>query len=84
MFIIGCATGGIASQLVVPPAQAGTNPTRWDYYCAKGQGDVGDVLKKAGAEGWELVSTVASHYDHQFDDDLQADTYRYCFKRAIP
>jgi len=29
VFVIGCAVGGISSQLVVPPVRAGTNPTRW-------------------------------------------------------
>jgi hypothetical protein len=28
VFIVGCATGGVASQFVLPPARAGTNPTR--------------------------------------------------------
>src|SRR5690348_6309430 len=35
VFIVGCATGGVAAQLVVPPVRAGTSPTRWEYQCAE-------------------------------------------------
>jgi hypothetical protein len=30
VFVVGCATGGVAAQLVVPPVRAGTSSTRWE------------------------------------------------------
>jgi hypothetical protein len=74
IFVIGCATGGVASKLVVPPARADTNPTRWEYHCV----DMNDLeatkLNPLGAEGWEMVS-VAVHPRNFFTS---------CFKRAAP
>jgi hypothetical protein len=55
----GCATGGVAAQLVVPPVRASTSPTRWEYHCAGAKtsddGGVTSTLNKLGAEGWELA-----------------------------
>lgn len=34
VFVVGCATGGVAAQLVVPPVRAGTSPTQWEYHYA--------------------------------------------------
>ena len=60
VFIVGCATGGVVAQLVVPPVRAGTSPTRWEYQCAEAgfipDGTLAANLNKLGAEGWELVS----------------------------
>jgi hypothetical protein len=61
VFVIGCATGGIAAQLVVPSARAGTSPTRWEYQCAQvgsAATDVTTALNRLGAEGWELASVA--------------------------
>ena len=61
VFVVGCATGGVAAQLVVPPVRAGTSPTRWEYQCAVADSDdsaVMPALNKLGAEGWELVTTA--------------------------
>ena len=58
VFIVGCATGGVAAQLGVPPVRAGTSPTRWEYQCVGADihvEDVTDTLNKLGAQGWELI-----------------------------
>ncbi len=74
VFLIGCAVGGVASQFVAPPARAGTNPTRWEYYCIQGLEKVIERSDQLGAEGWEMVTAtaVAGHTDHY---------YTWCFKR---
>lgn len=88
IFLIGCATGGVASQLVapvVPAARAGTNPTRWEYFCLTvnhRQGSLTAEMNKAGAAGWELVSvapqqSIARGYSS--DEGML-----FCAKRALP
>ena len=88
LFIIGCATGGVASQLVVPPARAGTNPTRWEYFCSSAEaGKINEGLNKMGAEGWELVNGFVSRFDGQVGGGVNSyagDAYAFCFKRALP
>ena len=69
VFILGCATGGVASQLVVPPARAETPPTRWEYLCGKGDVTT-SKFNEAGAQGWELVAVARIPGDSTF-----------CFKR---
>ncbi len=79
MFIIGCATGGVASQLVVPPARAGTTPTRWEHFCGEVEYDVlTRELNKVGAEGWEVVSVTARQFVRARSDLV------FCAKRALP
>jgi hypothetical protein len=57
IFVIGCATGGVASQLVVPAARAGTTLTRWEYLSGPLDVDtMSSVLNQAGVQGWELVT----------------------------
>jgi hypothetical protein len=53
VFLLGCA----AEDLVVPPARAGTSPTRWEYACKTGyaESDVATIANKFGPEGWELA-----------------------------
>jgi hypothetical protein len=64
VFVFGCVTGGVASQMVVPPAKAGAAVTTWDYYCT--QLDTSQpnkqqaILRQAGAQGWELVTVESS------------------------
>jgi hypothetical protein len=56
IFIAGCATGGVASQFVVPPARA-QDTQKWDYMCFGANVDgITGKAKQAGAEGWELVT----------------------------
>ena len=81
VFVIGCATGGIAAQLVVPPVRAGTSPTRWEYQCARVDTEVARVtanLNRLGTEGWELVSIAPA------TGSLGTYGYVLCAKRALP
>jgi hypothetical protein len=57
IFLVGCATGGVASQVVAPPAAAAATVQRWDYFC-DGDEWAGreQRLKAAGQQGWELVA----------------------------
>jgi len=79
VFVVGCATGGVAAQLVVPPVRAGTAPTRWEYQCALVEGSestgVTPTLNKLGAQGWELVSMTPTQYRQEM---------MVCGKRALP
>lgn len=91
IFLVGCATGSVASQLVIPPIRAGTQPQRWEYLCAQSSPETGKLsaaLNNAGSAGWELVSTAAAHMDNEGvlgrAGGLQADSYVFCFKRALP
>ncbi|HEY5944010.1 MAG TPA: hypothetical protein VIV40_00890 [Kofleriaceae bacterium] len=88
IFIIGCATGGVASQLAVPPVRAGTNPTRWEYSCVASQtGKINEGLNQMGAQGWELVSGFVTRFEGVSGGGLNnqgADSYAFCFKRALP
>ena len=85
VFVIGCVTGGVAAQLVVPTVRAGTSPTRWEYQCATADRDAEDVtgtLNKLGAEGWELVSLaprVSMAAGHG-----GVSSYMLCARRALP
>ena len=86
VFIVGCVTGGVAAQLVVPPVRAGTSPTRWEYQCVTVGGKratVTPTLNQLGAEGWELASlTPAGATSAVFGYDV--DSYTLCAKRALP
>lgn len=75
-FVVGCGAGGAASQLVIPSARAGTNPTRWEYTCIRahdpmvGETDALAAWNRAGAQGWEFTVLLR-------DEDA-------CFKRILP
>ncbi len=88
VFVVGCATGGVAAQLVVPPVRAGTSPTRWEYQCAviqpKGEAAaVTSALNAAGEKGWELASLVPAHADSEIFGNYGVDAYTLCVKRAL-
>ena len=84
IFLIGCATGGVASQFVAPPARAGTAPTRWEHICGRiNSGSLSENLNKGGADGWELVSVVVAHQLTAFGDTT-TDEFTFCMKRALP
>ena len=74
VFLIGCAVGGISSQFVAPPARAGTNPQRWEYYCIENLENIHERSDKLGAEGWEMVTATAVPGAATF-------YYMWCFKR---
>jgi hypothetical protein len=88
VFIVGCATGGVAAQLVVPPVRAGTSPARWEYHCVRvgtEGGHVTSTLNQLGAAGWELASLVPAHSDHEvITNNYAVDAYTLCAKRALP
>jgi hypothetical protein len=79
IFVIGCAAGGVASQMVIPPVRAGTNPTRWEYLCAESTSNLNGYLAKPGAEGWELVSVFSVEQVNETSKRLA-----YCLKRPLP
>lgn len=84
VFILGCATGGVASQLVIPPARAGTPPTRWEYLCGIDRADYDQLVdvktfNRAGAEGWELAAMVSPRPG----GTMSQGKIHYCFKRRI-
>ena len=74
VFLFGCATGGVSSQLVVPKASAqqAATLTKWQYHCDfdSSAGEWEAAANRAGSEGWELVSL-----------QLSAGTALGCFKR---
>jgi len=91
IFLVGCATGSVASQLVIPPIRAGTQPQRWEYLCAQSSPETNKLtpaLNNAGGAVWELVSTVAARLESEglgsVSTGLHADSYVFCFKRALP
>jgi hypothetical protein len=83
IFVIGCATGGVASQVIIPPVRAGTTPTRWEHLCLEADpGSLTAQLNKMGAEGWELASMAPHHRTVGGTTDL--DTFIFCSKHALP
>jgi hypothetical protein len=84
VFLMGCATGGVSNQLVVPKASAqqAATLTTWEYSCAivPDGSTTTQFANQYGAQGWELtlVRTANLKSGHQLADrspDL------YCFKR---
>jgi hypothetical protein len=59
VFLVGCAVGGVSSQLVVPKASAqqATTLTKWEYMCveANSSEDIQHAAVAAGAQGWEMA-----------------------------
>jgi hypothetical protein len=75
VFILGCATGGVAAQLVVPSAHAEAPTVQWEYAC--GQGGVSTKqFNQAGVQGWELAAMSVLTHD-------RGDETVFCFKRRI-
>jgi hypothetical protein len=82
VFLIGCAAGGVASQLVVPPIRAGTTPQRSEYLCTQASATTSSLtshLNQFGAQGWELVSTTGVSLDAAH----RTDAFVFCFRRAL-
>lgn len=79
VFLVGCAVGGVSSQLVVPKASAqqAATLTRWEYICASSPGE--NDLVRFGSEGWELAA-VESHDETRNGDSTNRSSL-YCFKR---
>ena len=72
MFILGCAAGGVSSNLVGKAgASAPPNVTRWEYRCVPGLH--WNQMNEVGAVGWELVTYAPG-----------GDGSDACFKRPLP
>ena len=76
-FLIGCVTTQMASQFVVPPVKAGTNPQKWEYKCFNERSsynikEIEDKSNQLGKSGWEMVSAGSGEYP------------AICFKGALP
>jgi len=85
VFVIGCATGSVASQLVVPKARAGTTAVRWEYYCGRvAAGTLTTELNKAGEQAWELMTIAPATHTRAFGGDFEVDAFAFCAKRALP
>ncbi len=66
LFLVGCATGGVASRIGVTDKTANAAQGTWRYSCFRtdhtigvGDKEISDYLNRAGADGWELASDVA-------------------------
>jgi hypothetical protein len=42
------------------------------------------AMNEMGAQGWELVSASPVFLDHKWDNSLEAETFMFCSKRALP
>jgi hypothetical protein len=79
-FLIGCATGGAASQFVQPAAAQSPRPPpgtpRWTYFCVKNDDaeEVRDIANRVGADGFELAASSLSG-----GADMSSPIW--CFKR---
>lgn len=73
VFLIGCAVGGAASHLAVPPARAQTTP-KWEYFCfaEAATGDIMAEANEAGLQGWEMVGSSGT---------TPYSPITWCFKR---
>lgn len=61
VFLVGCAVGGVSSQLAVPKASAqqAATLTKWEHFCYRNDFDgMTAAVDKAGPEGWELVAVT--------------------------
>jgi hypothetical protein len=78
VFFAGCAASA-ASQFIVPPAHAGTNPQRWEYTCRAmvGAEGIGRIATEFGQQGWEMASAGSV-------DTGSVTTIIWCFKRPLP
>jgi hypothetical protein len=78
VFLVGCAVGGAAGRLVVPPAsaqQVAAGMPRWEYFCTEDRDANGFApeANRAGREGWEIAGFS------------NRGIYSYwCFKRRLP
>ncbi len=77
VFFFGCAAERL---VVVPPARAGTNPTRWEHVCKfvdLDEAKATTTTNQYGEQGWELV-TVAT-----LEGRGNTNAALWCFKRPL-
>jgi len=78
-FVAGCAA---TAAFQVPRARAETNVQRWEHWCLDVEGSPKNSdLAKAGAEGWELVSTAFRPPVVQNGTSVGGGATMLCFKR---
>ena len=62
VFLVGCAVGGVSSQLVVPKASAQQAATlhQWEYMCRADIAieEMQAFANRAGGQGWELATST--------------------------
>jgi hypothetical protein len=80
LFVLGCATGGVASH-VVEPARAQNESAseahqRWQYRCLReaNEDKIQAVANQLGKQGWEMAAAVLTGTS-SFADPI------WCFKR---
>lgn len=83
-FVLGCTTGGVASQLVIPPVHAQSSAPRWEYTCIEGSRVSSVEMTKLGAAGWELATMIPTHQDFESGRNYQVDLVVTCYKRPQP
>ncbi len=78
VFFVGCAAERV---LEVPPARAGSSPTRWEYVCRElcGDAEAQKTANAMGAAGFEFAGAASPAGGAA---DPPAPTW--CFKRALP
>lgn len=74
VFLLGCATGGASSQLMMPPAHAQVLAVNsWEHSCTMGNSnELAPDANKLGSDGWEMVGL--SHI-------AGSPSFQVCFKR---
>jgi hypothetical protein len=59
VFLVGCAVGGVSSQIAVPKASAQQAATlsRWEYKCVDSEptDDATATSNRLGAQNWEMT-----------------------------
>jgi hypothetical protein len=73
LLTLAFGAGCVASQVVVPRAQAGTGPVRWEYSCIDGWSGVTHSANQLGKEGWEMAAGAGT-----------SDHMMWCFKKQLP
>lgn len=80
IFLLGCATGGVASQLAVPASRAGAPASRAEYLCTESSPTTSSLtahLNQVSAQGWDLVSSSPVNVPGG-----TTTSFVFCFRRA--
>jgi hypothetical protein len=79
IFLLGCATGGVASQIAVPATRAAA-PTRSEYLCTEASPTTSSLtahLNQVSGQGWELASMSP------ITRSSGTESFVFCFHRAL-
>lgn len=81
-FVVAFLAGCLAREtFIVPPARAGTSPTRWEYECMEETENVAANADKYGAKGWELAAAAGAGWGSGI---AAGHSMKWCFKRPLP